>query len=187
MPVDLAAIAALAAVMLSAGAFLVRRIDRRFDDLKADLRDRFNGIDQRFDGIDRRLDGIDQRFDGIDRRLDGIDQRFDGIDRRLDGIDQRFDGIDRRLDGIDQRFDGIDRRLDGIDRRLDGIDQRLDGVDRRLDAQTVELGNLRQDVGRLQGVVERTYEQHRFPGATATARESAATYDARSDAEPGQE
>ena len=159
MPVDLAAIAALAAVMLSAGAFLVRRIDRRFDDLKADLRDRFNGIDQ----------------------------RFDGIDRRLDGIDQRFDGIDRRLDGIDQRFDGIDRRLDGIDRRLDGIDQRLDGVDRRLDAQTVELGNLRQDVGRLQGVVERTYEQHRFPGATATARESAATYDARSDAEPGQE
>lgn len=166
MPVDLAAIAALAAVMLSAGAFLIRRIDRRFDDLKADLRDRFNGID-------RRLDGIDQRFDGVDRRLDGID-------RRLDGIDQRFDGIDRRLDGINQRFDGIDRRLDGID-------QRLDGVDRRLDAQTVELGNLRQDVGRLQGVVERTYEQHRFPGAPATARESAATYDTRSDSEPGQE
>ena len=173
MPVGLAAIAALAAVMLSAGAFLIRRIDRRFDDLKADLRDRFNGID-------RRLDGIDQRFDGVDRRLDGID-------RRLDGIDQRFDGIDRRLDGIDQRFDGIDRRLDGIDQRFDGIDQRLDGVDRRLDAQTVELGNLRQDVGRLQGVVERTYEQHRFPGAPAAARESAATYDTRSDSEPGQE
>lgn len=159
MPVDLAAIAALAAVMLSAGAFLTRRIDRRFDDLKADLRDRFNGID-------RRLDGIDQRFDGVDRRLDGIDRRFDGIDGRLDGIDQRFDGIDRRLDGIDQR---------------------LDGVDRRLDAQTVELGNLRQDVGRLQGVVERTYEQHRFPGAPAAARESAATYEARSDTEPDQE
>ena len=159
MPVDLAAIAALAAVMLSAGAFLTRRIDRRFDDLKADLRDRFNGID-------RRLDGIDQRFDGVDRRLDGIDQRFDGIDRRLDGIDQRFDGIDRRLDGIDQR---------------------LDGVDRRLDAQTLELGNLRQDVGRLQGVVERTYEQHRFAGAPAAARESAATYDTRSETEPDQE
>lgn len=159
MPVDLAAIAALAAVMLSAGAFLTRRIDRRFDDLKADLRDRFNGID-------RRLDGIDQRFDGVDRRLDGIDRRFDGIDRRLDGIDQRFDGIDRRLDGIDQR---------------------LDGVDRRLDVQTLELGNLRQDVGRLQGVVERTYEQHRFPGAPAAARESSATYDARSETEPDQE
>ena len=72
-------------------------------DLTAALAVQKDGIDQRFDGIDKRLDGMDERFDGIDKRLDGIDQRFDGIDKRLDGMDERLDGMDRRLVVLEER------------------------------------------------------------------------------------
>ena len=65
----------------------------------------------------------------MNERLDGMDARFDGIDKRLDGMDARFDGIDKRLDGMDARFDGIDKRLDGIDNRLDKIETRLDNLE----------------------------------------------------------
>ena len=47
---------------------------------------------------------LEQRFDGIDKRLDGMDKRFDGIDTRLDGMDKRFDGIDTHLDRQDIDF-----------------------------------------------------------------------------------
>ena len=44
----------------------------------------FEQVDQRFDGVDQRLDAMDKRFDGVDQRLDAMDKRFDGVDRKLD-------------------------------------------------------------------------------------------------------
>ena len=69
---------------------------------------------ERFDGMDGRLDSMDGRFDGIDSRLDSMDSRFDGIDSRLDSMDRRLDGMDTRLDGMDSRFDSIEGRLDSV-------------------------------------------------------------------------
>ena len=83
---------------------------------------------ERFDGMDGRLDSMDGRFDGIDSRLDSMDSRFDGIDSRLDSMDSRLDGMDTRLDGMDSKFDSMDSRFDGMDSRFDSIEGRLDSV-----------------------------------------------------------
>ena len=60
----------------------------------------------------------------------------------------------------------MDRRLDearadtrrGFERMREDF-QRLEN---KFDAQSEQMANLRQDVGRLQGIVERTYEPARF-------------------------
>lgn len=69
-------------------------------------------VNQRLDRIESDQASFKQ---DVTRRFDGIDQRFDGIDRRFDDIDQRFEGVDRRFDDIDQRFEGVDRRFDRIE------------------------------------------------------------------------
>ena len=38
-------------------------------------------------------------------RLDGMDKRFDDVNKRLDDMDERFDDINKRLDSIDKRLD----------------------------------------------------------------------------------
>jgi chromosome segregation ATPase len=51
---------------------------------------------------------MDERFANLHTYLD---ERFGGIEKRLDGHDKRFDGVEKRFDGIDRRFDSIDREL----------------------------------------------------------------------------
>ena len=61
--------------------------------------------------------------------------------------------------GNSRRFDEADvRTSQGFDRiREDHL-----RLQKKLDAQAFQIADLRQDVGRLQGIVERTYQPARF-------------------------
>ena len=100
---------------------------------------------------------LDRRFGEV--RTD-IDRRFAEVDRRFAEttahVDRRFAeaaaGLDRRFAGV--RTD-IDRRFAEVDRRFaEARDDR-----RRIEEKLDEHG---KEVARLQGIVERTYEPHRF-------------------------
>jgi hypothetical protein len=39
------------------------------DDMRLEMRRRFDGVDRRFDGIDGRLDGVDRRFVELEAEL----------------------------------------------------------------------------------------------------------------------
>ena len=104
---------------------------------------------------------MDRRFD--EARAD-TNRRFDQA--RAD-TNRRFDeakaDMDRRFDeakaDTDRRFDeaAADTRQ-GFERiREDHL-----RLERKLDAQASQIADLRQDVGRLQGIVERTYRPSRF-------------------------
>lgn len=98
-------------------------------------------INERFAGIDKRLDGMDDRFERIERRLDGIDERLDRMDERLDGMDERFEQIEKRLDGMDERFGQIEKRLDGIDGQLLEHSEQLFILDRKLTGLALHVEN----------------------------------------------
>ncbi len=72
--------------------------------------------------IGARFDGVDARFDKMEKRLDGMDVRFDKMEKRLDGMDARFDKMEKRLDGMDVRFDTIEKRQNGMDLRLEKVE-----------------------------------------------------------------
>ena len=82
------------------------------------------------------------------------------MDKRLDEFkvytDRRFD--EAKAD-TQQQFDEANARTSqGFDRvREDHL-----RLEKKLDAQAVQIADLRQDVGRLQGIVERTYQPARF-------------------------
>ena len=60
--------------------------NRRFEELRADMHQRFEAIDRRFEAVDRRFEAIDRRFEAIDRRFEAIDRRFEAVDRRFEAI-----------------------------------------------------------------------------------------------------
>ena len=146
MGFDLAALAGCTVAVLTAFGLGMRRLDRRFE------------------AIDRRIDEL---------RSDML-ERFAAVDRRFEAVDKRFDAVDKRFEAVDRRFEAMDERIDGLERRFDG---RFADLAAAITAQTLQIGNLRQDVGRLEGVVERNYEPHRFPGAAAAVKEQGKPYD----------
>ena len=139
-------------------AWLVLHMDRRFDEARADTNRRF---DEAKADTDRRFD--EAKAD-TDRRFDETGQRFDeaGADTQ-----RRFDEA-----AADTR-QGFERT------REDNL-----RLEKKLDAQAIQIADLRQDVGRLQGIVERTYQPSRFtiPAAREArvgegVRDAPASYD----------
>ena len=110
------------------------------------------------------------------------------MDKRLDEFKVY---MDRRIDEVkadtQRRFDEANAGASlGFERmREDHL-----RLEKKLDAQAVQIADLRQDVGRLQGIVERTYQPARFtvpPAGEARVgdevREAPTSYDAGPDGE----
>jgi len=65
--------------------------------LRAEMRAGFQSVEKRFDAVDKRLEGHDKRFDEVDKRLDAVDKRLEGHDRRFDEVDKHLVTMDARI------------------------------------------------------------------------------------------
>jgi len=45
-------------------------VHRRLDDLRGDIKDRFDRVDSRFDGVDHRFDQVEQRLARLEERME---------------------------------------------------------------------------------------------------------------------
>ena len=134
-------------ILLAVLRFFYRRLDRRFAEVRTD--------------IDRRFAEVDRRFTEAGAH---VDRRF--ADAGAD-LDRRF--ADVRTD-IDRRFAEVDRRFTEADRAMQAGFAEARDDRRRIEERLDEHG---KEIARLQGIVERTYESHRFtvgmPGKPAAA------------------
>ena len=70
-----------------------------------------------------------------------LGERIDGMGKRVDGLSERIDGVRRELG---ERIDGVQRELG---ERINGLGKRIDGVQR-------ELADVRERLGRVEGLLE---------------------------------
>ena len=161
------------AVFGAFAAWLVHHMDKRLDEANADMNRRF---DEANADMNRRFDeanaDMNRRFDeanaDMNRRFDeanaDMNRRFDeakaDTDRRFDeakaDTDRRFD--EAKADTRRQFDEANANTRQGFD-RMHEDNLRLE---KELDSQAAQIADLRQDVGRLQGIVERTYQPARF-------------------------
>ena len=141
-------IGALAGAVLAFVAILqlavVGPMNRGFDDLRAEINQRFEAVDQRLGDMNR---GMNQRLDDMNRSMD---KRLDDMNRSMD---KRFDDMNRSMN---QRFDQQDKYMN----------TRFEAVDRRLDQLTGEVSELRtlvtgigERVSRNEGRIDLLTEQ----------------------------
>lgn len=66
-----------------------------------DLRELKDLINTRFNELERKIDGIDKKLDihivRTDEKFKSVDQRFDEIDKRLNQVDRSIEVINARL------------------------------------------------------------------------------------------
>lgn len=66
---------------------LNEKVDRRFADLKTEMKQGFERMEVRFG----------ERFDEVDRRFDEADKRFDGFDKRLVRLEDAYFSLNRTM------------------------------------------------------------------------------------------
>ena len=123
-------------ILVAVFRFFYRRLDRRFAEVDHRFAEAGADLDRRFTEVDRRLTEAGAHFD---RRFTEA-----GAD-----LDRRFGEV--RTD-IDRRF------AEALGAMQAGFAEARDDR-RRLEEKLDEHG---KEVARLQGIVERTYEPHRF-------------------------
>lgn len=62
---------------------------------------------------------LKEMFNLILQKLDGVDRRFESMEARLDGMDRRFDAVEARLDAMDTRLDALDTGLRNVRLKLE--------------------------------------------------------------------
>jgi hypothetical protein len=95
-------VTAVGGVLLAVLAFalngLVNSIGHRLDDLRDDMKNRFDTLDAH---MGERFDAINIRFDDVNRRFDDVNIRFDDVNRRIDDLGGRMDNLDSRLNNVE--------------------------------------------------------------------------------------
>ncbi len=157
-------VTAVISIIASLGAFaawMLRHMDRRFAEAKADTQRQFDGVQRQFDGVQRQFEGVQQQFEGVQRQF---------AEARED-TQRQFAGLRAEMQrGFEQAREDRLR----LERKMEG----------KFDAHGEQIANLREDVGRLQGIVERTYQSQRFtvlpaepePSASDGVREPRVSY-----------
>lgn len=84
------------------------------DDLALMVKRGFDGQNQGFDKVEKRLDSHDLRFDMIDKR-------FDKVEKRLDDHDKKFISIETNLSILREDFSEMKDIVNSIYNRLDKL------------------------------------------------------------------
>ena len=99
--------------------------EKRFEQLKSQMNDRFEQIDRRFEKIDRRFEQIDRRFEQIDVRFGQLEQRIDRMESRMD---RRLNDIMLELGKNKQEHEYMASRLFRAEMELDQLKKQMAGV-----------------------------------------------------------
>jgi chromosome segregation ATPase len=99
--------------------------EKRFEQLKSQMNDRFEQIDRRFEKIDRRFEQIDRRFEQIDVRFGQLEQRIDRMESRMD---RRLDDFMLELGKNKQEHEYMASRLFRAEMELDQLKKQMAGV-----------------------------------------------------------
>ncbi|KAL5638864.1 hypothetical protein ACGC1H_003278 [Rhizoctonia solani] len=102
-----------------------RETNRLLEEMRQNFARSIDGLSQRLNLHERRLDRVDEHFGEVHQRLAGVDERLAGIDQHVAEIDGRLDGAVRRLHEMEQQPDGVGLALEGVDERLDNVQARI--------------------------------------------------------------
>jgi len=67
--------------------------NKKIDDLRGEMNNRFEAIDARFNAIDERFEAVDDRFNAIDKRFAAIDDKFEAVFDVLDDIKKEMKSV----------------------------------------------------------------------------------------------
>jgi len=116
--------------------------NRRLEEMRHDMNQRFEAVDQRFEAVDRRFE--EMRHD--------MNQRFEAVDRRFE--EMRHD--------MNQRFEAVDRRFEAVIEELRSHGSQLREMNVHLSALGGRVGYGLEDM--VRGIVEE-FAGHTFPTA----------------------
>ncbi len=120
----------------------IRHIERR-------LMERMEGVGEKFDEVERRLDETGNEIRKIDTgvlssELSKITDRVNGIGEKVGHVEHRLGDMENQMGTIHERVSGIDTST--ISERVNGVGEKVGQVEQRLGDMENQMGTIRERV-----------------------------------------
>ena len=107
----------IATVLVVAGLLWMKTdgLERRFDDLRADVVYQMTQLRTDLRRIDDRLRAVELALGNVETRLRFVENRLDAVENRLDAVENRLDAVENRLDAVENTLRAHDDRLRAVE------------------------------------------------------------------------
>ena len=107
------------------GAFLktfarrdeVALIVKELRELRTEMVQRFERVDEQFKGVNERFERVDERFERVDEQFKGVNERFERVDEQFKGVNERFKSVDEQFKEVAEQFKSVHRAIDRLGSR----------------------------------------------------------------------
>ena len=100
----------IATVLVVAGLLWMKTdgLERRFDDLRADVVYQMTQLRTDLRRIDDRLRAVELALGNVETRLRFVENRLDAVENRLDAVENRLDAVEHTLRAHDDRLRAVE-------------------------------------------------------------------------------
>lgn len=101
-----------------------KKTDKKIEDLAGMVRRGFDGVNDKFNEVDKRFDLIETKFDrkfiAIENHLDGMGERIVSVEDRLISLEKGQEEIKMKLDNVVYRteFLNLQKRIEVLEKTI---------------------------------------------------------------------
>ncbi len=94
-------------------------------ELKVEMKNGFQRVDERLDKVDYRLGNMDNRLDNVDNRLDSLDNKFDVMMTAIDGIAKGLQNGKTEKSAADHALTRHEKKIDNHETRIKNLETKI--------------------------------------------------------------
>ncbi|MGQ4891484.1 MAG: hypothetical protein ACP6IP_03245 [Candidatus Njordarchaeia archaeon] len=87
----------------------------------------------------REIKALREDFNKMLSRMEGMETRMDSMENRMEGMETRMDSMENRMEGMETRMDSMENRMGRMETKIDNIGNRLGRVERTLEKLTIDI------------------------------------------------
>lgn len=105
-------------------------------------------VDQRFDAIDERFNGIDQRFDVLEGRMGSLEGRMEGLEGRMGSLEGQVSDMNGRIGSLEGQVSEMNGRIGNLEKNQEKLIIWSVHTDAKLNETNERLGHLEENFDR---------------------------------------
>lgn len=91
-----------------------KQTKKEFENLVEIIKESFDAMEGKFNGLENRFDGIESRFGVLENRFDGLESRFGGMEKKFDRLEEKMENgfifVNKELADIKERISKLEKR-----------------------------------------------------------------------------
>ena len=81
---------------------------------KNEILDAINDLKNDFNGLNNKFDNLENNFDGLNNKFDNLENKFNVLENKFSGLESNFDSLRNDFNSLNNKFDNFEEDLSSV-------------------------------------------------------------------------